>query len=100
MIENDILFDRSHVTGDNVHHRLHYGDQLATYNQLLQRRNRFASVVAGAKNWVIGRAIPEGNLIWQDVKYIIPMRLLSPFFSINKEISLELVVKFNLEQDT
>ena len=28
------------------------------------------------------------------------MRLLSPFFSINKEISLELVVKFNLEQDT
>ena len=28
------------------------------------------------------------------------MRLLSPFFSINKEMSLDLVVKFNLEQDT
>ena len=100
VIENDILFDRSQVTGDNVHHRLHDGDQLATYNQLLQRRNRFAPVVAGAKNWVVGRAIPEGNFIWQDVKYVIHMRLLSPFFSINKEISLDLVVKFNFEQDT
>ena len=28
------------------------------------------------------------------------MRLLSPFFSINKEISVDLVIKFNLEQDT
>ena len=28
------------------------------------------------------------------------MRLLSPFISINKEMSLDLVVKFNLEQDT
>ena len=28
------------------------------------------------------------------------MRPLSPFFSINKEISLDLVVKFSLEQDT
>ena len=28
------------------------------------------------------------------------MRLLSPFFSINKEISLDLVIKFNLKQDT
>ena len=67
---------------------------------LLQRRNRFAPVVAGAESWFIGRAIPEGNLIWQDVKYVIPMRLLSPFFSINREISLDLVVKFSLEQNT
>ena len=100
VIENDVLFDRSQVTGDNVHHRLHDGDQLAMYNRLLQRRHRFAPVVAGAENWVIGRAIPEGNLIWQDVKYLTPMRLLSPFFSINKEISLDLVIKFNLKQDT
>ena len=28
------------------------------------------------------------------------MRLLSPFFSIHKEISLDLVIKFNLKQDT
>ena len=28
------------------------------------------------------------------------MRLLSPFFLINNEISLDLVIKFNLEQDT
>ena len=64
VIENDVLFDRSQVTGDNVHHRFHDNDQLATYNQLLQRRSRFASVVVGAENWVIGRAISEGNLIW------------------------------------
>ena len=79
---------------------MHDGDQFATYNHLLQRRNRFAPVVAGAESWFIGRAIPEGNLIWQDVKYVIPMRLLSPFFSINREISLDLVVKFSLEQNT
>ena len=60
----------------------------------------FAPVAAGAENWVIGRVILEGNLIWQYVKHVIPMRLVSPFFSINKEISLDLVVKFNLEQDT
>ena len=57
VIENDVLFDRSQVTGDNVHHRLHDGD-------LLQRRNRFPPVVAGAENWVIERVIPEDNLIW------------------------------------
>ena len=100
VIENDVLFDRLQVTGDNVQHRLHDGDQLATYNHLLQKRNRFAPVVAGVENWVTGRAIPEDNLIWQDFKYVITMRLLSPFFSINKDISLDLVVKFNLEQDT
>ena len=71
MIENDVLLDRSQVTGDNIHHRLHDGNQLATYNRLLQRRNRFAPVVAGAENWVIGRAILEGNLIWQYVKHVI-----------------------------
>ena len=64
VIENDVLFDRSQVIGDNVHHRLHDGDQLATCNHLLQRRNRLPPVVAGAENWVIGRVIPEGNLIW------------------------------------
>ena len=100
MIENDVLFDSSQVTDDNVHHRFHDGDQLATYNHLLQRRKRFTPVVAGAENWVIGRTIPEGNLISQDIKYVIPMRLLNLFFSINKKLSLDLVVKFNLEQDT
>ena len=42
VIENDVLFNRSQVTGDNVHYRLHNGHQLAMYNHLLQRRNRFA----------------------------------------------------------
>ena len=63
VIESDVLFNRWQVTGDNVHYRLYDGDQLATYNNLLQRRNRFTPVVAGAENWVIGRAIPEGKLI-------------------------------------
>ena len=79
VIKNDVLFNRSQVTGDNVHYRFYDGDQLATYNDLLQRRNRFTPVVARAENWVIGRATPEGKLIWQDVKYVIHMRLLSPF---------------------
>ena len=100
VIENDVLFDRSKVTGENLHYSLHDGDQPATYYHLLLRRNGFAPVVAGAENWVIGRAIPEGNLISQDIKYVIPMRLLNPFFSTNKQISLDLVVQFSLEQDT
>ena len=58
VIENDVLFFRSQVKGDNVHLRLHDGDQLAPYNHLLERKNRLAPVAAGAENWVIERAIP------------------------------------------
>ena len=29
VIENDILFDRSQVTSDDIHHRLHDGDQIS-----------------------------------------------------------------------
>ena len=39
VIENDILLDRLQVIGDNVHRHLQEGDQLATYNHLLQRRS-------------------------------------------------------------
>ena len=44
-------------------------------------------------------AIHPDNLIWQDIKYVIPMRLLSDFFNINTKVRAELLIKFNLEQD-
>ena len=49
--------------------------------------------------YVDGRQIPEDNLIWQDVRYVTPMRLLSEFFSENSDVAIDLVIRFNLEQD-
>ena len=66
VIENDVLFNRSQVTGDNVHH------QLATYNHLIWRRNRFPSVVAGALNWVIEELFLKATLFGKtsDTSYL------------------------------
>lgn len=49
--------------------------------------------------YVDGRQIPEDNLVWQEVRYVTPMRLLSEFFSVNSEVAINLVIRFNLEQD-
>ena len=38
--------------------------------------------------------------MWRDNKYVISMSLLAPFFCINKGISMDLIIKFKIEQDT
>ena len=42
----------------------------------------------------------RNNLMWRDNKQVIPMTLLAPFFSINSKIAMDLIIKFNIEQDT
>ena len=44
-------------------------------------------------------AIHPDNLIWQDIRYVILMRLMSDFFNINTEVRADLVIQLNLEQD-
>ena len=43
--------------------------------------------------------IHRDNLIWQNNKYVIPMRLLNPFFAVASKISADLTIRFNIEKD-
>ena len=75
-------------------------EQFTRYQFLKERRNKFATLNEG-NNRVYGNnaAIHPDNFIWQDIRYVIPMRLLSDFFNTNTEVRADLVIKFNLEQD-
>ena len=75
-------------------------EQCTRYRFLEERRNKFATLNEG-NNGVYGDgvAIHPDNLIWQDVRYVIPMRLLSDVFNIITEVRADLGIKFNLEQD-
>ena len=75
-------------------------EQLTKYRFLEERRNKFATLNEGNNRvYADGVVIHPDNLIWQDVRYVIPMRLLSDFFNINTKVRADLVIKFNLEQD-
>ena len=100
VIKRNMSFDRSHVSGENVHHRFESNNPFIAYPHLLSRRRKFANVCAGEEQYEDGRVILRDNLIRRDNKYVIPMRrLLSPFFSINS-MSLDMIIKINIEQDT
>ena len=100
VIERDMLLDRSHVSGENVHHRFERSNPFPTYPHLVSRRRKFANVRTDEEQYEDGTVILRDNLIWRDNKYAIPMTLLSPFFPINSEMSLDMNIKFNIEQDT
>ena len=100
VIERDMLLDRSHISGENVHHRFERSNPFPTYPHLVSRRRKFANVRTGEEQYEDGTVILRDNLIWRDNKYAIPMTLLSPFFPINSEMSLDMNIKFNIEQDT
>ena len=75
-------------------------EQFTRYWFLEERRNKFATLNEGNNRvYTDGVAIHPDNLIWQDVRYVIPMRLLSDFFNVNMEVRLDLVIKLNHEQD-
>ena len=75
-------------------------EQFTRYWFLEERRNKFATLNEGNnKVYADGVATNPDNLIWQDVRYVILMRLLSDFFNINTKVRADLVTKFNLEQD-
>ena len=75
-------------------------EQFTRYQFLEERRNKFATLNEG-NNGVYGdnTAIHPDNLIWQDIRYVILMRLMSDFFNINTEVRADLVIQLNLEQD-
>ena len=100
IIERDVLFGKITVTGPDIHHRLNADDPFTAYQHVVNRRNKFAHVLDGEENYAPDRVIQRNNLIWRDNKYVIPMRLLAPFFTINSEIPMNLIIKFNSEQDT
>ena len=98
IIERDVLFDKT--AGPELHHRINADDPLTPYWHLVNRTNKFARVLDGEENYVPDRVIQRNNLRWSNNKYVIPMRLLTPFFSMNSEISMDLIIKFNIEQET
>ena len=100
VIERDMLFDRSLVSGEIVHHRLESNNPFTKYLHLVSRRRTFANVLAVEEQYEDGRVILRDNLIWRGNKYVILRKLLSPFFSINSKMSLDMIIKFNTEQDT
>ena len=99
IIERDVLFNKTMVTGPDVHHRLNANDPFTLYQHLMNRRNKFAYILDGEENYVPGRVMQTNNLIWRDNKHVIPIRLLAPFCTIKSEISMNLIIKFNTEQD-
>ena len=100
IIERDVVFNKMAVTGPDIHHQLNAHDPFTPYLHLVSRRNKFAHVLDGKENYVQDRVIQRNNLIWRDNKYVIPMRFLVPFFSINSKISLDFIIEFNIGQDT
>ena len=100
IIERDVLFDNTAVTGPDVHHRLNADDPFTPSWHLVNRRNKSVHVLDGEENYIPDRVIQRDNLIWKDNKYVIPMRLLATSFSINSEVSMNLIIKLNIEQDT
>ena len=100
IIKRDILFDKTAVTGPDVHHKLNADDSFTPYLDLVSRRKKFAHALDGEENYIPDRVIQRKKLIWKDNKYVIPIRLLAPFFSINSEPSMDFIIKLNIEQDT
>ena len=58
IIERYVLFDKTMVTGPDIHHRLNADDPFTPYRHLVNRENKF----------VPDRVIQRNNLIWRDNK--------------------------------
>ena len=62
-------------------------EQFTRYQFLEEKRNEFATLNEDNNGvYTDDVAIYPDNLIWQDIRYVIPMRLLSDFFNINTEV--------------
>ena len=63
IIERYVLFDKTMVTGPDIHHRLNADDPFTPYKHLVNRRNKFAHVLDGEENYVPDRVMQRDNLI-------------------------------------
>ena len=80
-IVRDMLLDRAHVSKKNVYHRFKSNNPFTVYPYLVKERRKFANIRATEEQYEDGRVILRDNLIWRNNKYVILMRLLSPFFN-------------------
>ena len=111
VIEREMLFVKEPVVGENIHYRLdRQGDHFLAFNHLNKRREKFAQPIVNPPpfaegqlpvelEYVEGHQIHRDNLLWKDKKYVIPMRLLHNFFAVSSEISTDMLITFNIEQE-
>ena len=99
VIERDLLFVKDPVVGTDIYYRFGQEDFFAQYNHFERRRNKFAQPIGDQFEFPPVVGIHRDNLIWQDDKYVIPVRLLNPFFAVASQISTDLTIRFNIEKD-
>ena len=99
MIERDLLFVKDPVVGTDIYYRFGQEDLFAQYNHFERRRNKFARPIGVQFEFPLVVEIHRDNLIWQDNKYVIPVRLLNLFFAVASQISTDLTIRFNIEKD-
>ena len=100
VIERDMLFVKEPVIAPNVQYRINQPNVFGNYQHIVERRQKFARP-NNEDQLVFNEVNPihHNNLLWRDNKYVIPMRLLHSFYPISSEISTDLFITFNLEQD-
>ena len=55
--ERNMLFDRSHVSGENAHHRFKSNNPFTAYPHLVSRKRIFANIRAGEEQYEDGKVI-------------------------------------------
>lgn len=98
-IEMDLFYTKTPVVGPDAHYRYNQIDVFNQYEHLVNSRNKFAHVIADQHFYNPVNNIDRDNLIWRDNKYLILMRLLSRFFAIASQVSVDMTIRFNIEQD-
>ena len=99
VIERDLLFVKDPVVGTDIYYRFGQEEFFAQYNHFERRRNKFAQPIGDQFEFTPVVEIHRDNLIWRDNKYVIPVRLLNPFFAVASQISADLTIRFNIEKD-
>ena len=67
------------VVGTDIYYR--FGQEVfAQCNHFVRRRDKFTHPIGDQFEFLPVVQIHRDNLIWQDSKYVIPMRLLNLFF--------------------
>ena len=111
VIEREMLFIKEPVVGENIHYRLdRQGDHFFVFNHLNKRREKFAQPIVNPPpltegqlpvelEYIEGHQIHRDNLLWKNKKYVIPMKLLHNFFAVSSEISTDMLITFNIEQE-
>ena len=111
VIEREMFSIKEPVVGENIRYRLdRQGNPLPAFNHLNKRREKFAQTIVNPPPFAEGQLpveleyverhqIHRDNLLQKDEKYVIPMRLLHNFFVVSSEISTDMLITLNTEQE-